>query len=106
MKELIIERENVTTIFMAALLSCTEDYKDALVRKIKPGETMEAVNVTRTNIEKLCPSWASSELISRMIAFKVCGPITDTHISIDEKVKKVKSVLAEYAKREGLELPS
>lgn len=107
MVELVMANGDQRELFMAALLSCTSKFKNAHARKLKKGEKKELVNVTRENIEKLCPSWASSELMSRMIMYKVCGPIIDNPIvTTDEKVKRVKSVLEKQAKLNGIEMPA
>lgn len=106
MAELVMEGRTDVEIFMAALLSCTSKFKDAKVRLLKKGENKSVVNVTRENILSLCPSWASSELMSRLIRFKVCEPIMDKPTTcIDEKVKLIKKALESLAKDEGIEMP-
>lgn len=106
MAELIMEGANEVELFMAALLSCTSNFKNAKVRKLKKGEEKSLVNVTRENILNLCPSWASSELISRLIRFKVCAPVIEKPMAtVDEKVRLIKSALESYAKDEGIEMP-
>lgn len=105
-KELIIENTTPKTIFMAALLSCTSKFKDASVRTLNKDENVTAVNVTRENVEKLCPTWVSSLIISRLIQYKVCSPIIDNQkLSVDEKVAAVRNTLSDYAKDNGIEMP-
>lgn len=107
MTELVMANGDQKELFMAALLSCTNKFKDAYARKLKKGEKKEVVNVTRENIEQLCPSWASSELMSRMIMFKVCAPIIDNPlVSIDDKVKNVREFLKKHAQINGIEMPA
>lgn len=107
MVELVMANGDQKELFMAALLSCTKEFKDAKARKIKKGEGRDNVNVTRENVKRLCPSWASSELISRMIMFKVYAPIVDNPtISINEKVGVIKKALEKKAKSIGIEMPA
>lgn len=107
MVELVMANGDQRELFMAALLSCTSKFKNAHARRLKKDEKKEIINVTRENVEKLCPSWASSELMYRMIMYKVCGPIIDNPLtSIDEKVKKVKDFLKKHAEINGIEMPA
>lgn len=107
MVELVMVNGDQKELFMAALLSCTKEFKDAKARKIKKGENKNNINVTSENVKRLCPSWASSELISRMIMFKVYAPVLDNpNISIDNKVISVKNALEKQAKLIGIEMPA
>lgn len=107
MVELVMANGDQKELFMAALLSCTNKFKDAHARKLKKDEKKEIINVTRENVEGLCPSWASSELMSRMIMYKVCAPVIENPLtSIDDKVKKVKDFLKKHAEINGIEMPA
>lgn len=107
MVELVMANGDQKELFMAALLSCTNKFKDAHARKLKKDEKKEIINVTRENVEELCPSWASSELMSRMIMYKVCAPVIENPLtSIDDKVKKVKDFLKKHAEINGIEMPA
>lgn len=104
---LIIKKAEVKEIFMAALLSCTEQYKDAEVTLLSKDEDPSHVNVTSEVIKSLCPNWVQSELICSMISNKVCAPVLESpDLNVNEKVKKVREVLIKYAKAEGLPLPA
>lgn len=106
-KELVLENGKITTIFMAALLSCTSKFKDANIRMVENDEDSSVINVTRENVEELCPSWASSVLISNMIQYKICAPIFDNNdLSIGQKVNAVRNALSAYAKNNGIEMPA
>lgn len=107
MVELVMANGDQKEIFMAALLSCTKEFKDANARKIKKGEDKKNINVTSENVKRLCPSWASSELISRMIMFKVSAPILDNPtVTINKKVELVRCALEKQAKINGIEMPA
>ncbi len=102
---MFLRNGNNKEIFMAALLKCSQRYREDEVKIGDPDDNIEFIS--RSHLEAVCPEWVKSELIYDLIKYNICSPVLDNKsLTIDNKVNIIKSALVKYAVENGLQLPA